>query len=119
MEQTYYLHHSDTKETSSFGPVGKFSELVEVTHGPPASRPNDAEPNPKIVSDEMSEFTTLENWMQIRITHFVHWGKARSNADSKVVEIDEAREVWKKLVGHGYVREIGAENSIVNWDRFQ
>ena len=49
MEQTYYLHHSDTKETSSFGPVGKFSELVEVTHGPPASRPNDAEPNPKIV----------------------------------------------------------------------
>ena len=57
--------------------------------------------------------------MQIRITHFVHWGKARSNADSKVVEIDEAREVWKKLVGHGYVREIGAENSIVNWDRFQ
>ena len=49
MEQTYYLHHSDTKETSSFGPVGKFSELVEVTHGPPASRPNDADPNPKIV----------------------------------------------------------------------
>ena len=49
MEQIYYLHHSDTKETSSFGPVGKFSELVEVTHGPPASRPNDAEPNPKIV----------------------------------------------------------------------
>ena len=49
IEQTYYLHHSDTKETSSFGPVGKFSELVEVTHGPPASRPNDADPNPKIV----------------------------------------------------------------------
>ena len=49
IEQTYYLHHSDTKETSSFGPVGKFSELVEVTHGSPASRPNDAEPNPKIV----------------------------------------------------------------------
>ena len=35
MEQTYYLHHSATNETSSFGPVGKFSELVEVTHGLP------------------------------------------------------------------------------------
>ena len=35
IEQTYYLHHSDTKETSSFGPVGKFSELVEVIHNPP------------------------------------------------------------------------------------
>ena len=31
----YYLHHSATNETSSFGPVGKFSELVEVTHGLP------------------------------------------------------------------------------------
>ena len=45
--------------------------------------------------------------MQIRITHFVHWGKARSDVDSKVVEIDEAREVWRKLVGHGYAREEG------------
>ena len=61
-------------------------------------------------SDEMSEFTeftTLENWMNIRITHFVHWGKARSDVDSKVVAIDEAREVWRKLVGHGYAREEG------------
>ena len=49
MEQTYYLHHSDTKETSSFGPVGKFSEVVEVIHGLPASRPNDTASNPKIV----------------------------------------------------------------------
>lgn len=46
MEQIYYLHHSDTKETSSFGPVGK---CVVVTHGPPASRPNDTASNPKIV----------------------------------------------------------------------
>ena len=61
-------------------------------------------------SDEMSEFTeftAFENWMHIRITHFVHWGKARSDADSKVVEIDEAREVWRKLVGHGYARDKG------------
>ena len=61
-------------------------------------------------SDEMSEFTkftTLEASMQIRITHFVHWGKARSDVDSKVVEIDEAREVWRKLVGHGYARDKG------------
>ena len=49
MEQTYYLHHTATKETSSFGPVGKFSELVEVTHGPPASRPSASRPAPKIV----------------------------------------------------------------------
>ena len=49
IEQTYYLHHSDTKETSSFGPVGKFSELVEVTHGLPASRPNDPATKSKIV----------------------------------------------------------------------
>ena len=59
-------------------------------------------------SDEMSEFTkfsTLEASMQIKITHFVHWSKARSDVDSKVVEIDEAREVWRKLVGHGYARE--------------
>ena len=64
-------------------------------------------------SDEMSEFTeftTLENWMQIRITHFVHWGKARSDVDSKVVEIDEAREVWRKLVGHGYARDKGDDS---------
>ena len=56
---------------------------------------------------EFTEFTTLEASMQIRITHFVHWGKARSDVDSKVVEIDEAREVWRKLVGHGYAREEG------------
>ena len=66
-------------------------------------------------SDEMSEFTTLENWMNIRVSHFIHWGKARADSESKVVEIDEAREVWKKLVGHGYVRETGAE--IANRER--
>ena len=59
-------------------------------------------------SDEMSEFSAAPgNLMQIRITHFVHWGKARSDVDSKVVAIDEAREVWRKLVGHGYAREEG------------
>ena len=57
-------------------------------------------------SDEMSEFTTLEgNTWQIRITHFLHWGKARSDAESKVVDIFEARDVWRKLVSHGYARE--------------
>ena len=59
-------------------------------------------------SDEMSEFTTLEgNTWQIRITHFLHWGKARSDAESKVVDIIEARDVWRKLVSHGYAREEG------------
>ena len=57
-------------------------------------------------SDEMSEFTAAPgNLMQIRITHFLHWGKARSDAESKVVDIFEARDVWRKLVSHGYARE--------------
>ena len=63
-------------------------------------------------SDEMSEFTeftTLEASMQIRITHFVHWGKARSDVDSKVVEIDRAREIWRMLVALGFTRKIDAE----------
>ena len=53
--------------------------------------------------------------MNIRVSHFIHWGKVRADSESKVVEIDHAREVWKKLVGHGYVRETGAE--IANRER--
>lgn len=55
-------------------------------------------------SDKMSEFTTLEVTTKIRITHFADWSKVRSDADSKVVEIDEAREIWRMLVALGFFR---------------
>ena len=61
--QTYYLHHSATNETSSFGPVSKFSKLIEVIH------------NPSLAS-----------------------------ANSKIVDIDEARNIWSMLVGEGFKR---------------
>ena len=60
-------------------------------------------------SDEMSEFTTLEVMTKIRITHFADRGKVRSDADSKVVEIDEAREILRMLVALGFTRKIDAE----------
>ena len=72
-------------------------------------------------SDEMSEFTTINfgAMMQIRITHFVNWGpQLRAHVvlpvtirgtDTKVVEIDQAREIWRMLVAQGFAREIGTE----------
>ena len=82
------------------------------------------------INDEMSEFTTINfgAMMQIRITHFVNWGSwsrgqeglpprvrrcwptaTRWQSDIKVVEIDQAREIWRMLVAQGFAREIGTE----------